>query len=55
MNLKCRPRLPCAVLHAYQGRHFSLYEITIKAESVVPYEPVLTAQANLGRHFTHMH
>ena len=28
---------------------------TIKPESVVPDKPLRTAQANLGRHFTHMH
>ena len=27
----------------------------IKAESIVPDKPVQTAQANLGRHFSHMH
>ena len=30
-------------------------ENIIKVESVVPDQPVRTAHANLGRHFTHMH
>ena len=48
----CSPHFPLKLDIRYEENSFKRKN-TIKSECVAPYWPVQTAQANLGRHFTH--